>query len=139
MFDKRLYQAYQDMLQRCYNTNNPRYHRYGGRGITVCRRWRQSYQTFVRDMGQRPPRTTLERRNNDGNYTPKNCYWAPWKEQFRNRKQNHWITIDGRRQILNDWATERGMSKVTLSTRILRGWDPRDAVMRPVQKRKKER
>jgi hypothetical protein len=138
MFDKNLNQVYRDMLQRCYNPKNRRYHRYGGRGITVCLRWRLSYHAFVKSMGKRPPGTTLERRNNDGNYSPQNCYWATWKEQFRNRKTNHWITINGRTKILDDWAKEKGMPKITLSTRILRGWNPKDAVMRPVNPRNRK-
>jgi hypothetical protein len=136
MFDKRLYQVYADMLQRCYNPKCSRFASYGGRGILVCDRWKLSYRAFVEDMDLQPPGTTLERRNNDEGYSPENCYWAPWKKQFRNRRTNHQITIGDRTQILDDWAREKGISKVTLSSRLLRGWNPTDAVQRPVKKRK---
>jgi hypothetical protein len=80
--------TYTAMRQRCYNTNNEFYHRYGGRGITVCDRWLDpstGYAAFVADMGPRPARFSLDRINSDGNYDPSNCRWASAKTQTRNR------------------------------------------------------
>lgn len=74
------YNSWMNMLRRCNNPNHPRYADWGGRGITVCERWRD-YRNFLTDMGEKPPGTTLDRRDNDGNYEPGNCRWATPAEQ----------------------------------------------------------
>lgn len=75
---------------RCYNKNNPNYNNYGGRNITVCNRWLESFQNFIDDMGEKPKdgkRYSLDRINNDGNYEPSNCRWATDSEQNKNRRK----------------------------------------------------
>lgn len=82
----RLYDIWANAKQRCLNPRNQRYADYGGRGITMCDRWKNSVKAFMEDMGPRPPDRTLERRDNDGNYEPTNCYWATWEEQRNNKR-----------------------------------------------------
>lgn len=78
------YRSWRGIRFRCENPKCKAFHRYGGRGISVCKRW-YKFENFYADMGDRPPGKTLDRRNNDGNYNKRNCRWATPKEQARNR------------------------------------------------------
>lgn len=81
------YFSYWNMLQRCLNPNYHSFHRYGGRGVTVCSRWKKSFANFLADMGhKKSPRLTLDRfPDPNGNYEPSNCRWATWKQQAENK------------------------------------------------------
>ena len=98
------------MHQRCSNPRNKLYARYGGRGIVVCHRW-VSYEAFRDDMGARPAGMTIDRIDNDGPYSPKNCRWATQSENARNRSSTRKLTHDGRTMSVTDWAEATGMAR----------------------------
>jgi hypothetical protein len=109
------------MLQRCTNPKNPSFERYGGRGITVCERWRD-FAAFQADMGEPPAGLTLDRKDNDLGYQPENCRWATDAEQTRNTRRNRRLTLDGRTQCMSDWARELGIRQQLISRRLSDGW-----------------
>jgi hypothetical protein len=116
-----LYGVWTAMKSRCYNPNSRSFRNYGARGITVCERWKASFENFERDMGEPGPGMTLERKDNDGPYDPDNCRWATHPEQCRNHRGNQWVTLpDGRRMILTDYAAEVGIHLGTLWSRMKR-------------------
>ena len=98
------YRIWSKMRDRCLNPNNPKYHRYGGRGITICKRWLDDFESFRSDMGMRPPGLSVDRIDNDGNYEPSNCHWGTSGEQSRNKSTNNVVTIDSKSMCIADWC-----------------------------------
>lgn len=127
------------MITRC-RPQHDRHGRYGKRGIRVCKRWRDSFENFLADMGPRPlgmrgkrPAYSLGRIDNDGPYNLKNCRWETWEQQQRNRSSNHIVTAFGRTMTIQDWAEEKGINKTSLRERIVAGWEPEVAMTKPMR------
>lgn len=127
-----IYAVWSGMIQRCENHKNKKFDRYGGRGIFVCKEWRESFDVFFRDMGNPPNGCSLDRIDNDGPYSPSNCRWANHKTQSRNKGNNRIITLQGRSLTVSEWAEERGISQRTILTRLRIGWDGSRAVFAEV-------
>lgn len=134
MHKSREYASWANMKARCLNPANDRFQSYGGRGIDVCERWRESFESFLADMGPRPPGMTLDRIDNDGNYEPKNCRWATRSEQRKNQRPNirgRKITFRGECRSIRSWAKKLGLSERTLGYRV-RTWPVEKALTTPL-------
>jgi hypothetical protein len=132
------YTIWQGMKARCFNTKTRPFAAYGARGITVCERWRNSFEAFFADMGSRPsPAHSLDRIDNDGNYEPGNCRWATQKQQTRNRRNNLLVTVDGVTRCASEWSERLGVDRNTVRDRIKRGWLPDVAVTKPSRTRRR--
>lgn len=137
-----IYRRWQHMIQRCHNPNDKDYPNYGGRGITVCDRWRYDFSAFLTDMGTPAGKEwTLDRIDNDGPYSPENCRWATVKQQSNNTRRTVMLTIKGITRPLSEWSAVSGISKATISFRIKhRNMTHEEAVFSPLvwTKSKKE-
>lgn len=138
----RLYNIWQGMKRRTMTATNPRYSDYGGRGITVCDEWRDSFEAF-RDWalanGYRDD-LTIDRKDNDGNYCPENCRWSTDLEQGNNTRRNRRFEYNGEIHTLTEWAKISGIGLSTLSSRINSyKWSIERALTEPLDKTKKRR
>lgn len=126
------YYSWQAMIQRCLNPNNPAYHNYGQRGITVCAKWR-TFDGFIEDMGPKPTlEHTIDRYpDQNGNYEAGNCRWATRAEQNRNRRDNRLVTHNGVTKTAKQWSRQVGVSHNTIVRRIEKGWSHSDALFVP--------
>jgi hypothetical protein len=132
------YSVWAAMIARCKNPNLKAFKNYGGRGITVCERWRLSYEAFLEDMGECPQGLSIERENNDGNYEPGNCRWATRAEQNRNRRGNRLITFRGETHSMIEWTEILPLGLDTLRGRLDKlGWSVERAFTTPKQEQKK--
>lgn len=116
------YRIWCAMKARCLNHNTIAFNNYGGRGITVCDRWANSFEAFLEDMGKRPSADyTIERLKVDGNYEKSNCCWATRLEQANNKRTNRQIQIDGITRTLAQWSAIAGISESGMRARLKRG------------------
>lgn len=128
-----MYQTWLGMKQRCSNPNHKDYHRYGGRGISVCPRWEKDFAAFLSDVGERPSsKHSLDRIDRDGNYEPGNVRWATPTEQARNKAACIILSIDGETKPLAQWAEELNIPHRTLVSRHAKGWTDERILTTPV-------
>ena len=132
---KSMTHIWSSMKARCYNINCKVYNRYGGRGITICSRWLESFENFVEDMGIRPEKGySLDRIDNDKGYSKENCRWATSKQQNRNRRDIPYIEYKGESKSVAEWSEITGIKITTLWTRIYtRNWSIEKAMEEPVR------
>lgn len=115
------------MIQRCTNKKNAAYKDYGGRGISVCERW-STFMNFYADMGSRPPGATLDRIDNDADYSPENCRWATKKQQASNKRNSIKVEIEGKTLSLAGVRDETGIPLATLRYRLNSGHQGNDLI-----------
>ncbi len=126
------HQIWCHMRSRCHIPTDTGYHNYGGRGITVCDEWRESFAAFFEDMGERPSSEhSIDRIDNDGNYEPGNCRWATTKEQARNTRRSRMLTLNGKTMCVTDWAKEIGLTPSALLYRLRLGWSVERVLTEP--------
>lgn len=131
------------MVARCTKPSNKGFHYYGGRGISVCKGWRQ-FSNFYADMGERPAGLSLDRIDNNGGYWcgkcdecqqnrwPSNCRWATRSQQMVNRRCTRFLTYQGRTLNISQWAQEVGIKRLTITRRLDSGWSVEDALTIPL-------
>lgn len=130
----RLYHIWFDMKRRCYQEQNKRWEKYGGRGIKVCCEWLHDFQAFF-DWSMAngySDSLTIDRIDMDGDYSPDNCRWADKFQQANNRSNNHYIAFRGETKTMMEWSKVLGMSYTTLRRRINSGWDVERAFLTPI-------
>lgn len=127
------YTTWASMKGRCLNTNNPKYPRYGGRGITICPKWITDFGAFYADMGPKPSKAhSIDRIDNDGNYTPENCRWSTPAIQSDNRSTTRAFTYRGETKTLREFSTMYGLPFKRLRHRLEHGWDLATAMTTPL-------
>lgn len=131
------YFSYCQMKSRCTNPKHDQYKNYGGRGITVCKRWLKSFVNFVDDMGPKPGKGySIERNKNNGHYKLSNCRWATDAEQRKNTRRSVYLIYNGERLIMTEWAIKLGVNIQTLSERKKRGYTDTQVIERKTTEKK---
>ena len=127
------YRTWTRIKVRCLSPKHDHWHNYGGRGITICPEWLNSFEAFFAHVGPRPsPKHSLDRIDNNGNYEPGNVRWATPKEQCRNTRVNQLLTYDGETLPLVEWSERYGLPQQTLRARIKSGWSVAKALNTPL-------
>lgn len=135
------FRLWMGIQRRCYDASCVSYRYYGARGITVCDRWQNSFLAFLSDMGPRPtgmsgkrPTFSIERRDNDGPYSPDNCYWGTKSQQMRNTRHNRILTVHGCSLSVVEWAEQLGtLTRFQITDRLHKGWSAERALFQPIK------
>ena len=141
MSKTRLFGIYTKMVRRCYVPEESCFKFYGAKGIKICDEWRNDRTKFfdwALSNGYHDD-LSIDRINVYGDYEPSNCRWATAKEQTRNKRNNRYLTYQGKKQIISDWARELNINPTTLQNRLKRGWSVEKALSHPVHKEKRNR
>lgn len=133
MYGTSEYNTWQSMKKRCLNPNHKAYDYYGGRGITVCDSWINSFPNFYNDMGSKPNKdSSLDRIDNEKGYFKENCRWASKKTQTRNQRNNRNLTIDGETKTIGEWSEISGIKWQTIHHRaFISNWKDKE-ILKPV-------
>jgi hypothetical protein len=130
------WKIWQRMKTRCFNPTALDYSRYGGRGITVCDRWMESFENFLADMGLRPSSEhSIDRINNEGNYEPLNCRWATVIEQSNNKRSNRILVLNGEHLNMTQWSQRLDIKVSTIKTRLGLGWSDERTLTEPIRRK----
>lgn len=132
-----LYGRWLAIKNRCYNPKDEYYHNYGGRGIGVCDRWRNSFPNFLKDMGDCPEGYSIDRRDNDKDYSPENCRWVDTRTQGRNKSDTVWLKYRGEKVKRIELAERHGVEPNIFRQRLDKGWDIELALTPPIPPRYK--
>lgn len=143
MFDKPIYNVWVHITQRCTNPKNKSYKNYGGRGITVCDEWLNSFESFYGYVSSLPDYGkegyTIDRINNDGHYEIGNVKWSTATEQARNTRHNRLLTFNGKTQCVTAWEDEMGLNRHQIYWRLHKGWSADKAISTPSRKKAKRK
>ncbi len=130
----KIYSIWSVMKQRCYNKKDRRFKDYGGRGIFVCERWRNSFDNFLKDMGTPPTaKHSIDRIDNNKEYSPENCRWATRMEQMANFRRNRYVSFNGKTLHVAEWTRKLGFGERTIAARLNRGWTTEAALTTPIK------
>ena len=129
------YGVWRAMIQRCTSEKCSAFKNYGGRGITVCQRWLESFPNFYEDMGMRPNSgMCLERKNNDLGYSKENCIWATRTSQANNTRTNVFVQHNGESHTITEWARFYGLDPFLIFGRMRKGWSFVESISTPIRK-----
>ena len=137
---KNLVKVFHHMQSRCYNPNDKRYKDWGGRGIKICNEWVENIDSFVSWAISNGYQNglTIDRIDNNGDYSPDNCRWVTLAENNQNRRSSIFYTYNGKTQNLQQWCNEYGISRSMVNKRLKMGWDFEKALFTPKQTRDKK-
>lgn len=130
----RAFTIWAGMKKRCYLRSHPGFQNYGGRGITICARWKTSFSNFLFDMGHPPVGKSIDRIENGLGYFKENCRWSTRKEQARNSRGNRLLTVRGHTKCLAAWADVSGVDAIRIGQRLRAGWDVERAIFQPCKR-----